>query len=69
MPRAISQSACRARQEGIMNAALTPECHFDIDGEDNEGPSICEFCGDWTPCECDIQIMQELDDDYEGEAL
>lgn len=39
------------------------ECHFDGYGE-NYDPDICEFCGDWTPCDCDIQIMQDMEDYY-----
>ena len=66
-----------------MSAALTPECyagacgmcdsdacgcpcHFEGD-EPSEGTDICEFCGDWEPCDCDIQIMQELDEAEEAD--
>lgn len=64
-------------------AALTPECyagacrmcdsdacgcdcHFDGDGDDR--PDICEFCGDWTPCDCDVARMAELEEDYDAGA-
>jgi len=41
-------------------------CHFEGD-EPSEGTDICEFCGDWEPCDCDIQIMQELDEAEEAD--
>jgi|GEM_PF-4697980 len=45
--------------------ACACECHFDGAHECLD-PNVCEYCGDWTPCECDIQIMRDLD--LEGEA-
>lgn len=41
------------------------DCHFEGDPEDNEGTDICEFCGDWEPCDCDMQIINELEDEYD----
>lgn len=35
------------------------------DGYDD--PTICEACGDWTPCDCDIQLMAEISEDDGGD--
>jgi len=39
------------------------DCHLDPFDGDSEGVDICEFCGDWYPCDCDIQLMEEMEDD------